>query len=96
VDRHGEGEAQTLAFTTNVGDVVVAGPDHPIRVSYTGGEPRPYVHVRGRLEARVLRAAFYELVEWAEPRNGRLGVRSGGAWWDLGATGGGGNPSGED
>jgi hypothetical protein len=85
VDRHGEGETQTLAFTTNVGDVVVAGPDHPIRVSYAGGEPRPYVHVRGRLEARILRAPFYELVEWAEPRDGKLGVRSGGGWWELGA-----------
>lgn len=86
VDRHGEGETQTLAFTTNVGDVVVAGPEHSIRVSYANGEPRPYVHVRGRLEARILRAPFYELVEWAEPRDGELGVWSGGAWWRLGVT----------
>jgi uncharacterized protein len=86
VDRHGEGETQTLAFTTNVGDVVVTGPDHPIRVSYDRGEPRPYVLVRGRLDARILRAPFYELVEWAEPRDGRLGVWSGGAWWALEAA----------
>jgi hypothetical protein len=84
VDRHGEGEAQTLVFTTNVGDVVTAGPEHPIRVSYERGEPRPYVLVRGRLEARILRAPWCELVEWAEPRDGRLGVWSGGAWWELG------------
>jgi hypothetical protein len=84
VDRHGQGETQTLAFTTNVGDVVVAGPEHPLRVSYERGEPRPYVLVRGRLEARILRAPFYELVEWAEAREGRLGVWSGGAWWELG------------
>jgi uncharacterized protein len=86
VDRHGTGETQTLAFTTNVGDVVVAGPDHPIRVSYDRGEPRPYVHVRGRLEARILRAPFHELVEWAEPRNGKLGVWSAGTWWELGVA----------
>lgn len=84
VDRHGEGSDQTLVFTTNVGDVVQAGPDHPIRVTFTNGEPRPYVHVRGRLETRVLRAPFYELVEWAETREGQLGVWSGGAWFELG------------
>jgi uncharacterized protein len=83
VDRHGQGETQTLAFTTNVGDVITAGPDHPIRVSYANGEPRPYVLVRGRLEARILRAPFYELVDWAEPREEKLAVRSGDKWWNL-------------
>lgn len=86
VDRHGEGREQTLLFTTNVGDVVAAGPDHPLRVAHANGEPRPYVLVRGRLEARVLRAPFYELVEWAAPRDGKLGVWSGGAWFELGAV----------
>jgi hypothetical protein len=73
-----------LAFTTNVGDVVTAGPQHPIRVSYARDEPRPYVLVRGRLEACILRTPFYELVEWAETRDGRLGVWGGGAWCELG------------
>jgi len=85
-DRHGQGRDQTIVFTTNVGDVVRAGADHPLRVAHVDGAPRPYVHVRGRLEARVLRAPFYELVEWAEPRNGKLGVWSGGTWWELGAV----------
>lgn len=83
-DRHGEGRGQTVVFTTNVGDVVAAGPEHPLRVSEARGEPRPYVLVRGRLEARILRAPFYELVQWAEPRDGKLGVWSGGVWWELG------------
>lgn len=83
-DRVGAGESQTIVFTTNVGDIITASPDHPLRVERRGDEPRPYVHVRGRLEARVLRAPFYELVEWAEPIEGRLGVWSGGAWWELG------------
>lgn len=87
VDRHGRGETQSLVFTTNVGDVVTAGPDNPIRVTHDEtGEPRPYVLVRGRLEARILRAPFYELVEWAETREGKLGVWSGGVWWELGAN----------
>ncbi|MEZ6024441.1 MAG: DUF1285 domain-containing protein [Hyphomonadaceae bacterium] len=83
-DRAGEGKAQDIVFTTNVGDVVTLGPDNPLRVARVGEEPRPYVLVRGRLEARVLRAPFYELVEWAELRDGKLGVWSGGVWWELG------------
>ena len=83
-DRVGEGREQSIVFTSNVGDVVTVGPEHPLRVERRGDEPRPYVHVRGRLEARVLRAPFYELVEWAEPKEGRLGVWSGGVWFELG------------
>lgn len=83
VDRDGAGESQTLVFTTNVGDVVTAGSANPIRVSYTNDEPRPYVLVRGRLEARILRAPFYEMVEWATERAGKLGLWSGGVWWEL-------------
>jgi len=83
-DRVGAGETQTIVFTTNVGDVVQAGAAHPLRVDMVNGAPRPYVHVRGRLEARVLRAPFYELVDWAEAREGKLGVWSGGVWFELG------------
>jgi hypothetical protein len=84
-DKAGTGADQTIAFTTNMGEVVVAGPAHPIRVKTDAeGTPRPYVLVRGRLEARILRAPFFELVEWAEPRDGRLDLRSGGGWFDLG------------
>lgn len=85
-DRHGQGDTQTILFTTNVGDVVTVDAAHPLRVVVDPDtdEPRPYVLVRGRLEARVLRAPFYELVDWAEPRDGKLGVWSGGQWWQLG------------
>ena len=78
-----------LRFLTNVGDEVVAGPENAIRVE-TGvdGEPRPYLHVRRGLEALISRPVFYELVEMAEeratPQGPRLGVASGGAWFDLG------------
>jgi hypothetical protein len=85
-DRVGSGADQAIVFTTNVGDIVQAGPEHPLRVDRRGDEPRPYVHVRGRLEARVLRAPFYELVDWAETRDGKLGVWSGGVWFELGVA----------
>ena len=84
VDRHGAGRDQTLIFTTNVGDVASAGPANPIRVTHENGEPRPYVLVRGRLEARILRAPFFELVDWSEARDGKLGVWSDGKWFELG------------
>lgn len=84
-DRLGEGRTQTIAFTTNVGEVIPAGPQHPIRVSHESGQPRPYLLVRGRLEARILRAPFFDLVEWSQKEGATLGVWSGGAWFELGA-----------
>ena len=61
----GEGEAQSLTFTTNVGDTVTAGPDNPIRVvrDPETGEPAPYVLVRANLEALIDRKSFYRLVD---------------------------------
>jgi hypothetical protein len=49
----------------------------------TGGL-KPYVLVRGRLEALVTRALYYDLVEMAvEDEAGRLGVWSGGAFFPM-------------
>ena len=86
-----ERSERALRFATNVGDVVEAGPDNPIRVELgEAGAPRPYVRVRGALDALIARPVFYELVEMAEalqtPGGLRLGVRSNGAWFDLGAV----------
>lgn len=64
----GRGDEQVVTFRTNVGDVVEAGPDHPLRFvdeAETGGL-KPYVLVRGRLEALVARPVMYELVEHGE------------------------------
>lgn len=58
-----------LLFTTNVDEHLVAGEAHPLSVPTTEeGEPRPRVLVRRNLFARVSRSAFYQLVEWGEPR----------------------------
>ena len=68
-----------------------AGPANPLRVEQRDGQPRPYVLVRGWLEARVLRAPFYELVHWAQEEDTaegpRLGVWSQGAFFPLGPVG---------
>lgn len=63
-----EAGESVLTFRTNVGDVVEAGPDHPLRFEIVGEnhELKPYLAVRGRLEARVSRAVMYDLVERGE------------------------------
>ena len=82
VDRTAHG----LAFTTNVGDMVEAGPENAIRVEMDPqtGEPRPYLHVRRGLEALINRQVFYELVEMAAARDGQYWVTSNGAQFALG------------
>jgi hypothetical protein len=68
VDISGSGPTRVLTFRTNVGDVVEAGPEHPLRFegeTSTDGL-KPYLHVRGRLEALVARPVMYELVEHGE------------------------------
>lgn len=88
----GDGEARRLTFRTNVDDLVTVGLEHPLRfVEEQGsGGLKPYVTVRGRLEALVTRALYYDLVEMAEPRilEGRevLGLWSGGIWFGLEAA----------
>lgn len=90
VDRFGEpGRAQGLAFTTNLGDVVLAGGEHPIRVETDPEtlEPSPYVLVRDGLEAKLSRPVFYELAEMAEAYEGsaeQLGVWSQEQFFELG------------
>jgi hypothetical protein len=68
MDVSGKGDAQIITFRTNVGDVVEAGREHPLRFvdeAGTGGL-KPYVLVRGRLEALVARPVMYELVGHGE------------------------------
>jgi uncharacterized protein len=90
LDAQGSGRGQTLTFTTNVGDLAEAGRANPIRVETDPetGEPAPYVHVRKGLEARIGRAAFYQLADLSVPGEGEhagfLGVWSGGEFFRLG------------
>lgn len=65
VERDG---AQVLFFRTNVGDMVEVDADHPLRfeIAAETGALKPYVLVRGRLEALLSRAVMYELIERGE------------------------------
>lgn len=54
----------SLAFRTNLDDIVVAGNDHPIRIDLAAdGGFKPYVHIRGDLWARATRPVALELAE---------------------------------
>ncbi len=84
----GAGPEQNLTFRTNVDDIVVCGPDHPLRFVEEAGSGglKPYLLVRGRLEALVTRALYYDLVELAVgDGNGgnELGIWSGGKRFAL-------------
>lgn len=91
VDRIGDsGPDQTLAFTTNLGDVILAGSEAVLRVETNAQtlEPSPYVTVRAALEAKLTRACFYELVEMAVPNpaneGATLGVWSRSMFFEIG------------
>lgn len=85
----GTGADLTLTFTTQVGDSVVAGPDHPIRVTRDPDTdtPRPYIAVRANLEALIDRKSFYRLVDLGEEADVAgvrwFGVRSAGAFFPI-------------
>lgn len=76
--------AQQLTFRTNVGDVATAGIDNPLRFEVSGENEqlKPYLLVRGRLEALVSRAVTYDLLALGEEveiaGEAMFAIRSGG------------------
>lgn len=85
----GEGRKQSITFRTNVDDVVTVDADHPLRfaVQQPTGGLKPYVRVRGRLEALVTRALYADVVALASEEKSALGLWSGGQLWPLQAVG---------
>ena len=83
------GRDQRLIFRTNVDDVVTCGESHPLRFvsEAADGGLKPYILVRGRLEALVTRSLYYDLVELAVDgagaHAGELGIWSGGVFHPL-------------
>jgi hypothetical protein len=86
----GAGKDQILSFRTNVDDKVIADAAHPLRIETDPetGEPSPYILVRGRLEARLNRPVFYELVEIGNEEviegEAVYGVWSSGKFFEIG------------
>lgn len=84
----GEGKNQRISFRNNFDDWTPLDADHPLRVEFDAEteEPRPYIEIRGGLEARIVRAVYYELAELVDetPRDGLIGVWSHGVFHALG------------
>ncbi len=84
----GSGCDQVIGLRTNLDAWVVVSRDHPLRFELqpeTHGL-KPYVRVRGRLDALLTRAIMLDLVALAEATSTEeraLGVWSGGVWWAL-------------
>lgn len=59
---------QIINLRTNMGDIVQVGKNNPLWFDVSGphAELKPYVRVRGRLDALVNRATMYELIELGE------------------------------
>lgn len=84
VKSEGAGAARKLAFRLNTGDLVIAGPAHAMTLAGTTQAPRPLLAVRGGLEARIERTAFYALADWAiEEANTPLGLWSDGIFFEM-------------
>lgn len=90
MESEGEGESRRLAFRTNVGDLIIAGPDRPLTIADRGHGEHPYLRVRGGLDALVARPVYYELanlaLDEAPGPDGRTGLWSDGAFFALEPT----------
>ena len=75
-------DGDSLAFRLNTDDLVIAGPDHPIRAAGDAETPALYVGVRHGTEARLNRSTYAQMIEIAL-QGGDLSVTSQGATFPL-------------
>ena len=87
----GDGPQQELTLRTNLGDLVKVGAEHPLRFEKEpdSGGLKPYVLVRGRIEALFTRALMYQLADMIVDRDGpagaEMGIWSGGEFYAIDA-----------
>jgi len=60
-----DGRDAILVFKLNTGDIVTADAEHPLRFEHREDGPRPYLHVRGGLDAVIGRTVYYDLAQRA-------------------------------
>ena len=80
-DMRADGDA--LAFRLNTDELVLAGPDHPLRASGDPETPSIYLAVRRGCEAKLDRSTWLQLAEHALTEDGSLTVTSQGATFEL-------------
>jgi hypothetical protein len=81
VEMRAEGDA--LAFRLNTDELVLAGPEHPLRAEGDPEVPAIYLAVRRGCEARLNRSTYLELIEHALAEGGDLAVTSRGVHFAL-------------
>ena len=81
--REGTGREARIGFRLNTGDLVAAGAAHPIRFVAIAEGTRPYLGVRGGMEALIARPVFYELAEIALADGEPAGVWSDGVFFPI-------------
>ena len=72
-----------LAFRLNTDELIVAGPDHPLRAAGDSDSPALYVHVRRGCEARLNRSTYEQLAQIALDEGDDWTVGSQGARFTL-------------
>jgi len=75
-------DGDSLAFRLNTDDLVVAGPDHPLRAAGDPDTPALYLAVRHGTEARLNRSTYLQLAQIAL-QGSDLAVNSQGATFSL-------------
>ena len=80
----GDGAEARLAFQLNTGALVIAGAAHPLRFERGDDGPKPYLSVRGGLDALLARPVYYEVAARAiDGGDDPAGVWSDGAFFPL-------------
>ncbi|MCP5395851.1 MAG: DUF1285 domain-containing protein [Sphingomonadaceae bacterium] len=72
-----------LAFRLNTDEIVLAGPEHPLRAAGDPDMPAIYLAVRQGCEARLNRSTWLQLAEHALAQSDELSVASQGATYTL-------------
>ncbi|KLN62257.1 proteophosphoglycan precursor [Kiloniella spongiae] len=82
----GRGPDQVISFRNNMDQWVNLDNEHPIRIDFkdVSDEPSPYILIRKGLEARIVRSAFYQLMDLAEEKDNKAGIWSSGMFHVLG------------
>lgn len=85
------GKDQQVSFRTNLDEWVDLDTAHPLRILHDActGEPSPYIMVRDKMEARIVRAVYYDMIKSAvedENEKGLFGLWSQGKFHPVGKT----------
>lgn len=83
-DKRDEAGRPAIAFRLNSDDLVVCGPENPLRVAGTPDVPAFYLTVRHGTEARLNRSTYGQLIEYALAQSpGELMIESMGQLFNL-------------